>query len=105
VADRVDGDPVRTEWRAAVRRQDCKAGERVAASGNLASLSAARRLLLGEMLCKGGANAAGIRLLRQVRQANPADFWANELLYLALSAQGGSVDDLIRVPGPQRTRR
>jgi tetratricopeptide (TPR) repeat protein len=96
VADLVDRDPLRTEWRALLRQPDDKAAAEMAASDKLTTLGPARRLLLGQMLGWLGDREAALRLFGQVQQANPGDFWANEHLVLALDAQGGSADDAIR---------
>ena len=103
VADLIDRHPVWTELRAAMRNNDLKARKRIleeiAASDKVASLSPARRVLLGEQIRWVSPDHElqdAIRVLRQAQQANPGDFWANARLAEAFHDHGGNVDDEIR---------
>jgi tetratricopeptide (TPR) repeat protein len=100
VADRVDGEPVRREWRAALRRLDRKAGERLAAWRKLKALGPAAtaavalrphspgaRVNLGAAFAKKGAVDEAIAELREAVRLKPDYAQAHHNLGDALKAR------------------
>ena len=71
----IDADPWRNRLRDALRRNDRKELEKLAASADALAQPSATLLLLADGLLQAGAKASALTLLRRAQQQHPENFW------------------------------
>jgi serine/threonine protein kinase/Flp pilus assembly protein TadD len=98
LAKAADHDDWRNQLREALERQDRKALEGLAASGDIGRLGPTNLVLLHYALVDAGALDQAVAILRRGQREYPGDFWINDALghFYLLRVRQGQYDEALR---------